>query len=92
MAYVIFLKRTSNHPVAFVRLISKTIFVIGMAISAVVLVLDMGAFFTKFNTDISGYLCYSLAYLAGNVGILFIIAIIQALTTNKELDWMERGK
>ena len=34
--------------------------------------------------------CYSVAFLAANIGALFLIAIIQAFTTKKEADWMER--
>ncbi|MBK8608682.1 MAG: hypothetical protein IPL84_01665 [Chitinophagaceae bacterium] len=88
--YVIFFKRTKTHPVAAVRAISKTVFVVGIAVSVVVLVIDMIAFFTKFNIDIAGYRSFSLAYMAGNVALLFLIAIIQAFTTKKEVDWMDR--
>lgn len=88
----IFFKRTKSHPVAAVRIISSILFVIGMVTSVVVLVVDMIAFFTKYNTDIGGYYGLSLTFLAGNVGMLFLIAIIQAFTTNKEIDWMERKR
>lgn len=90
--YVIFFKRTTKHPVPAVRLISKTLFMIGIAISAFVLITDMIAFFTKFNIDITGYRCFSLPYMAGNVASLFLIAIIQAFTSSKEVDWMDRNK
>ena len=90
--YVIFFKRTKSHPVAAVRGISKVLFVIGIVISAVVLVNDMRTFFTKFITDIGGYWSYSLSYLAGNIAVLFLIAIVQAFTTNKEVDWMDRKR
>jgi hypothetical protein len=90
--YVIFFKRTRRHPVAWVRIISNAAFIIGIAISAFVLVTDMIAFFTKFNIDITGYRCFSLPYMAGNVGGLFLIAIMQAFTSSKEADWMDRNK
>ncbi len=90
--YYIFLKRTKRHPVSAVRIISYILFVTGFIISLAVLVYDMRAFFTKYSTDIAGYLGYSLTYLAGNVAILFLIAIVQALTTNKEVDWMDRKR
>lgn len=90
--YVIFFKRTKNHPVAAVRTISKFLFIIGIGISALVLVLDMYSFFTRFNIDIDGYHSFSLAYMAGNVAALFVIAIIQAFTTKKEVDWLDRHK
>ena len=90
--YVIFFKRTKQHPVAAVRIISQILFVAGIAISMAVLVSDMMSFFTKFTTDITGYHCFSLVYMAGNVGGLFLVAIIQAFTSSKELDWMDRNK
>ncbi|MEO7306203.1 MAG: hypothetical protein ABIR78_02705 [Ferruginibacter sp.] len=90
--YVIFFKRTKQHPVAAIRVISQILFVAGILINVVILVSDMISFFTKFNIEITGYRCFSLAYLAGNVGGLFLIAIIQAFTTNKEVDWMERTR
>jgi len=90
--YVIFFKRTKTHPVAAVRVVSKALFVIGIVISAVVLVNDMRTFFTKFITDISGYWSYSLVYMAGNIAVLFLVAIVQAFTSSKEVDWMDRKR
>jgi hypothetical protein len=90
--YVIFFKRTAMHPVAAVRIISKTLFVTGIAISIVVLVVDMISFFTQFKTDITSYHGLSLTYLAGNTAVLFLIAIIQAFSTGKEVDWMDRNR
>jgi hypothetical protein len=90
--YFIFSKRTKKHPVEAVRIISFIVFITGFITSLVVLVLDMISFFTRFNTDITGYHGLSLTYLAGNVAVLFAIAIVQALTTKKEVDWMDRNR
>ena len=90
--YFIFFKRTKKHPAKAIKIISQIIFITGFLTSLVVLVFDMISFFTKFNTDITGYHGLSLTYLAGNVSILFIIAIVQAFTTNKEVDWMDRER
>ena len=90
--YVIFFIRTKNHPVAAVRIISQIVFVAAIAISVTVLVIDMIAFFTRFNIEITGYYGLGLGYLASNVGLLFLIAIIQAFTTKKEVDWMDRQR
>ena len=90
--YYIFFKRTKKHPAQAVKIISYILFIIGFVTSLVVLVLDMISFFTRFNTDITGYHGLSLTYLAGNVGALFLIAIVQAFTTNKEVDWMDRKR
>jgi len=88
--YVVFFKRTKQHPVATVRIISKIFFLMGIVCSMIVLVLDMITFFKKFEIDITAYHSFNLAYLAGNVGGIFLIAIIQAFTTQKEVDWMDR--
>jgi hypothetical protein len=90
--YAIFLKRTKKHPVGWVRIISSMLFVIGIVVSVYVLVVDMVSFFTKFKIDISAYQSFSLVYMAGNVAMLFLIAIIQAFTSSKEVDWMDRNK
>lgn len=88
--YVIFFKRTKQHPSAIVRILSNTFFVLGIICSVIVLIIDIIAFFNKYEIDISAYRCFSLAYLAGNVGMIFLIGIIQAFTTPKEVDWMDR--
>ena len=71
--YFIFFKRTKKHPAKAVKIISQIIFLAGFLISLVVLVFDMISFFTKFNTDITGYHGLSLTYLAGNVSILLYL-------------------
>ncbi len=90
--YFIFFKRTKKHPEPTVKIISQILFVAGFIISLVVLVYDMISFFTKFKTDITSYHGLSLAYLTGNVAMLFLIAIVQAFTTKKEVDWMDRKR
>ena len=88
--YLVFLRRTKQHPVATVRYISNTLFILGIVCSIAVLVTDIISFFTKYYIDISNYRCYSLLYLAGNVAMIFLIGLMQAFTTKKEVDWMER--
>ena len=91
-AYLIFFKRTKKHPVPAVRVFSMILFVIGIATCLFLLVTDIIYFFKKTGVDISNYKCFSLAFLAGNVGTLFFVAIVQAFTTNKEVDWIEKRK
>ena len=88
--YLVFFKRTKQHPSAIVRIISKILFLLGIVCSITVLVIDIITFFSKYEIDITAYKCFSLAYLAGNVGMIFLIGIMQAFTTQKEVDWMER--
>ena len=88
-AYYIFFKRTKFHPSAVVRIISRTLFAIGFCLALVFLVLDFITYFQK-PIDVGDYHSFNMWYLAGNIGGLFIIAIMQAFTTQKEKDWMER--
>jgi hypothetical protein len=91
-AYVIFSKRTKTHPAPAVRVISQLLFGLGICCSITVLVLSIIAYFNSGHQDVSAYKSCSLAFLAGNTGALFFIAIMQAFTTNKEEDWMEKRK
>lgn len=91
-AYLIFFKRTKKHPDAFVRIFSKLIFVLGLASCGVFLVLDMIAFFRHRGLDINDFYSFGIIFLAGNIGMLFLIAILQAFTTEKEKDWLEKRR
>jgi len=91
-AYYIFSKRTKNHPSPVVRIISQVLFIAGICCSIVILVLSIIAYFNSGHQDVSAYKSCSLAFLAGNTGALFLIAIIQAFTTKKEEDWIEKRK
>jgi hypothetical protein len=91
-AYVIFFKRTKRHPSSVIRICSYILFVIGLACSAFLLTRDIIAFFTMPEYDVADYRCFSIWFLAGNIGALFLIAIVQAFTTNKEKDWIEKAK
>ncbi len=90
--YYIFFKRTKAHPSAAVKIISNFFFIAGFCSCLLVLVLDFKRFFVKPIFGTEGYWNFSLAFLAGNVAALFLIAIMQALTTKKEEDWRARRK
>jgi len=90
--YYIFFKRTRNHPSAAVRVISKSVFVLGFCICLFILITDFIKFFKHPVFGTEGYQNFSLPFLAGNVAALFIVAIMQAFTTNKEEDWLEKRK
>ena len=91
-AYYIFSKRTKTHPSAVVRVISQILFVLGIGCSMTVLVFTIIAFFKVRHHSITEYTSYTLAFMAGNIALLFLIAIMQAFTTSKEKDWMEKRK
>lgn len=90
--YAIFFVRTKSHPSKPVKTLSQLIFVLAFLISAAALLYDIHSFFSKYSPDIDQYHSYSLIYMAGNVALLFVIAIIQAFTTQKEVDWMDRKR
>jgi hypothetical protein len=90
--YYIFFKRTKKHPSAAVRIISKTIFIGGFCCCVLALAADYKKFFDKSIFDFDGYWSFSLLFLAGNIAVFFIIAIIQAFTTSKEEDWLAKRK
>ena len=91
-AYYIFSKRTKSHPSAIVRSISQSLFVVGICCCIVILALSIITYFTKGYNGATNYQSFGLEFLAGNVAALFIIAIMQAFTTNKEEDWMEKRR
>ncbi|HMU10925.1 MAG TPA: hypothetical protein PKC54_13015 [Ferruginibacter sp.] len=90
--HLIFFRRTKKHPAGWVRYISYVFFAAGFLCSIFVLVTDLVAFFKQYSTDIAAYNCYSLIYMTGNIAGLFIIALLQAFTTQKEVDWMDRQR
>ncbi|MBL0144510.1 MAG: hypothetical protein IPP48_00765 [Chitinophagaceae bacterium] len=91
-AYIIFFKRTKFHPSIPVKYISYALFILALAYCAVALVWSIRDYFMLKSSSITEYHTFALLFLAGNVGLLFLIAIIQALTTEKEVDWRERKR
>ena len=90
-AYIIFLKRTKQHPSFIIRICSGVLFSVGLIACGIFLTMDIISFFKVQSNDISSYHCFSVPFMAGNIGGLFIIAIVQAFTTKKEPDWMDRA-
>lgn len=90
--YLIYLKRSKFHPSKAIRIISNSFFILAIACWAFCLGRDMITFFQKGYTDIGRYFSYNMIFLVANVAGIFLIGIIQALTTAKEKDWMERNQ
>lgn len=90
--YYIFFRRTRGHRSAPVRYFSYALFITGFAASVFFLVRDIISYFKTPGFDISNYSCFSLPFMAGNIGALFLVAIVQAFTTEKEKDWIEKRK
>lgn len=90
--YFIYYNHTKGHPSKGVRIFSNSVFAVILCSWIYFLVLDIILFSTKQYRDIQHYNTYNLAFLSANVGIIFFIGIVQALTTKKEEHWMDRGE
>jgi hypothetical protein len=90
--YIIYYNHTKGHHNKAVRIFSTAVFAIILCFWVYFLVLDIILFATKQYRDIQHYNTYNLAFLSANVGIIFFIGILQALTTKKEVHWMDRDK
>ncbi|MEO6488516.1 MAG: hypothetical protein ABIO04_01140 [Ferruginibacter sp.] len=88
--YIVYFKRTSTHPNTAVRWISYTIFSLALISWITFICLDAVTFYKHTYTAIGMYRSYDMIFLAINVAIFFIVGVIQALTTKKEVDWMDR--
>jgi chromate transport protein ChrA len=90
--YLIYIQHTKPHTSKAAKIFSYIIFAIALAAWAYYWFLDFIIFFKHHYSSIGEYNCYNLAFLAGNVGIIFLVGIVQALSTKKELGWMERNQ
>jgi len=90
--FLIYFSRTKKHPSAAVRYLSWGLFMAALLVWVFFLVSDFITFFKTASQQIGSYHSYSVIFLAGSVGLIFIVGIIQALSTPKEKDWMEKRK
>ena len=90
--FIVYFKRTPMHPSAVVRGISYSIFSIALLFWGAAFILDMIEFFKKGSREISNYYSYNIFLLAASVAAIFLVGILQAFTTEKEKDWMEKRK
>ncbi|MFT3981471.1 MAG: hypothetical protein QM687_13430 [Ferruginibacter sp.] len=84
--------RTKKHPSAGIRIFSFVL--LGAALIAWIyfFIADVITFFKTSSQEISSYNSYSVLYLAGSVALIFFVAIVQALSLEKEKDWIEKRK
>jgi hypothetical protein len=88
--FLIYFRRTKFHPSAVVRAISYTVFSIALVAWAGLFVMDLIHFFKKESREIGGYYSYNIFLLTGSVVLIFLVGILQALSTAKEKDWMAK--
>ena len=88
--FIIYFKRTAEHPSRLVRGISYTVFAIALLFWGACFVLDIIGFFKKGSREIGHYYSYNIFLLAASVVVIFLIGVLQALSTEKEKDWLEK--
>lgn len=90
--FVIFFKRSGTHPKKWVKWFSRSSFVFASISWLTILGWDLRFFLQTGYGDINRYQSYSLSALGSTVFFIFFMGIIQALTMQPELDWMERRR
>lgn len=90
--YFIFFKRTKYHPSKAVRGFSYTIFSLAILSWLIFLILDIKNYSLNKYDEIGKYNSYNIIFLTANVAVIFLLGVIQALTTAKEEDWMDKYK
>lgn len=90
--FLIYFSRTKQHPSVGIRYLSWGLFIAALLVWVYFLVTDFITFFKTGSQQIGNYHSYSVIFLAGSVALIFIVGIIQALSTPKEKDWMEKHR
>ena len=90
--FYIYWKRTKFHPSPVARAISYAVFAFFIVGWMGVMVYDIIHFFRFAHPGIERYLSYEKMALVSTVASIFLVGVLQALTTEKEKDWMERSK
>jgi hypothetical protein len=91
-AYLIYFKRTAKHPNKIVKWISYFLFSAALVAWVIFLIMDIGIFYKHVYTSIGMYYSYDMIFLIANVACFFLVGVMQAFTTTKEADWMERDR
>lgn len=90
--FLVYFSRTKKHPSATVRYFSWSLFTGALILWGYILVTDIFTFFKTSSQQIGHYNSYSVLFLAGSVALIFFVGIIQAISTPKEKDWIEKRK
>jgi hypothetical protein len=90
--YIVYFNRTRTHVSAPVRIISYIIFTAALSAWIYFLVTDLLLFFKHYYNAVGEYGSYDMVFLAANVFAIFLVGIIQALSTKKEPDWLDKHR
>jgi amino acid transporter len=91
-AFAIFFKRSASHPRKWVKWFSRIAFVCASFSWLGIFAWDLRYFIQTGYGDINRYTAYSLTTLVPTVFFIFFMGVLQALTMQPELDWMERRR
>ncbi len=89
-AFLVFFKRTTTHNAKPVKIISYIIFTAILLSWVIFTIYDLVTFFKFHYISIDKYYTYNLLFLSINIFCIFGVGVMQALSTPKEVDWMER--
>ncbi len=90
--FLIFMKRSIRFPRPVVKWISLILFSAALLAWGIVLVLDLGTFFRTNAREIASFYSYNVIFLSLNVATIFLVGVMQALSAEKEKDWMEKRR
>ncbi len=90
--FIIFFKRTLRHPSAAARYVSYFIFSVALLCWGLAYGFDLYTFFKTGSRNIGDYYSYNIFLLVGSVALIFLVGILQAFTTAKEIDWVEKRR
>ena len=88
--FIVYFKRTAHHPSAVIRGISYSIFTLALLFWIGCFGHDIFTFFKKFSGQIGNYYGYNIYLLTSSVVLIFFVGILQALSSEKEKDWLEK--
>ncbi len=87
--FLIFWRRTGNHPSAGARITSYILFAVALGAWIFFFAKDMILFFTKFYAQVGQYMSYDIFLLGGSIFCIFLVGVIQALALPKKKHWLE---
>lgn len=87
---ITFFFKTFHHPSQSVKYFSYFFFILLLLAWLAVLGIDFFTFFTKQYRDIDKYYSFNMLFLFLNVLVIFSLAVVQAFSTTKEKDWLEK--
>jgi len=92
--HYIFFRRSQDHTAKIIRTVSRVLLALAFCCCVAILAADMITYFKLGpNTyEVTNFKSFSLLFLAGNIALLFIVALVQAFSTKKEEDWLEKRK